>query len=144
MAWPKMIEVRGVRVPVDSWDEVREAIETFGGDITVSSTEQRDEGGSFRRGIALSGLPKGLSPTDRSLLEQFVEAGTRGVLTQHLGQALGKRGKGVRPALESWSRRVGLVTEEGATAFDAVKRFDGRGFRMVDHYLRAASQMLGR
>lgn len=77
-------------------------------------------------------------------MEQFIEAGPRGVLTSSIGHALGKRGKGIRPALELWSRRVGLVTEQDATAFETVKRFDGRGYRMVDHYLRAASQLLGR
>jgi hypothetical protein len=133
-----MIEIRGVKVPVDSWEEIRDAIEAFGGEITVTSGEGSQD--NARRSVQ----PSGLSPTDRTLLEQFIEAGQRGVLTQHLGHALGKRGKGIRPALERWSRRIGLVTEEQATAFEPMKRFDGRGFRMVDHYIRAANQLLGR
>jgi hypothetical protein len=141
MAWPKVIEVGGIKVPVDSWEEVREAIETFGRDITVSQGESRDENGQRR---TQPSHISGLSPTDRTLLEQFIQAGPRGVLTKEIGQALGKRGKGVRPALEGWSRRIGLVTEQGATAFESVKRFDGRGFAMIDHYIRAASGMLGR
>jgi hypothetical protein len=141
MAWPKIIEVGGIKVPVDSWDEVREAIETFGRDITVSQGESREDNGQ-RRTPPLHA--SGLTATDRTLLEQFIQAGPRGVLTKEIGQALGKRGKGVRPALEGWSRRIGLVTEQGATAFEPVKRYDGRGFAMVDHYLRAAGAMLGR
>jgi len=141
MAWPKMIEIGAMRVPVDSWDEVREAFEMFGGSAAFTGPEQKEEHGHRRSG---TNNGSGLSPTDRSLLEQFTEAGDRGVLTGNLGHALGKRGKGVRPALEAWSRRVGLVTETGASAFEPVKRFDGRGFKMVDHYIRAATQMLGR
>jgi hypothetical protein len=143
MAFPKMVQIGIMRFPVDSWEELKDAYAVFGSDVSVVSVESRDEA-PRRAGNGASSSPAGLSATDRTLLEQFVEAGSRGVLTSSIGQALGKRGKGIRPALEGWSRRVGLVTEEAATAFETVKRFDGRGYRMVDHYLRAASGMLGR
>jgi hypothetical protein len=140
VAFPKTIEIGGIKVQVDSWQEIREAIAELGADVAVVTGDREDAHRSNSGGAVAARLP----PTDRSLLEQFIEAGSRGVLTQTLGHALGARGKGVRPALDRWSRRVGLVTEENATAFEAVKRFDGRGFRMLDHYLRAASQLLGK
>jgi hypothetical protein len=140
MAWPKIIEVAGIRVPVDSWAELKEAIQEFGSNLITMGEEgaaaQRQEpnGNSHTSNLAHG---------DRTLLVQFIEAGERGLLTSQLSQALGKKGKGVRPALERWSRKIGLVTEEGLTAFDAHKRFDGRGFRLTDHYRRTAASMLG-
>lgn len=148
MAWPKMLVFQdGMRVEVESWDEIREAREALGGDFTVTGSGEASSGsdeGPVAPRRASGGRATHLTPHDRSLLEQFIEAGTRGVLTQTLGTAIGARGKGVRPALERWSRRIGLVTEENATAFESMKRYDGRGFRMMDHYIRAANQMLGR
>jgi hypothetical protein len=145
MTWPKIVDIRGMKVPVDSWAELKEAIQEFGSDLSAVVSE----------GIGVAdrvdaSLPQGdtratgLNHGDRTLLTQFIEAADRGLLTSQLAQALGKKGKGVRPALERWSRRIGLVTEENASAFEAVKRFDGRGFVMVDHYRRTAASMIGR
>ena len=137
MAWPKIIEIAGMKVPVDSWAELREAYAEFSGDVRLA-----DEGRPAQP-------PRGESPlgplnhSDRALLTQFVTADERGLLTSQLAQALGKKGKGVRPALEKWSRRIGLVTENNTTAFEAVKRFDGRGFRLLDHYRQTAMFILG-
>jgi hypothetical protein len=58
--------------------------------------------------------------------------------------ALGKRGKAIRPALDAWSRRINLVTEPNASAFEAIKRYDGRAFRLNAHYLAIAEAILGR
>lgn len=84
-----------------------------------------------------------LNPPQRALLQQFVEAGSRGLLTSHVGPAVGKEGKGIRPALERFAKDIGLVTNEGAHAFEAVKRADGRGFKLVDVCLQTARAMLG-
>lgn len=144
MAWPKIIEIAGIKVPVDSWAELKEAIQEFGPELVNAATSSSsDESPSAVRRSAEHPSVPGLSHGDRTLLTQFIEAGERGLLTGQLSQALGKRGKGVRPALEKWSRRVGLVTEDNASAFEPVKRFDGRGFRMVDHYRRTAASMIG-
>lgn len=145
MSWPKTLRIGRTQIDVDSWAEVKEAIEVFGADVAFHASEVSPDDVITRPAVSSrSSNHSSFSATDRTLLEQFLEAGPRGVLTSSLGQALGKRGKGIRPALEVWSRRVGLVTEQDATAFEQVKRFDGRGYRMVDHYLRAASQLLGR
>lgn len=146
MAWPKMlIFPDGMRIEVESWDEIREAREALGGDFAVGGapTEGPSPSDSTPRRASANGATH-LTPHDRSLLEQFAEAGHRGVLTQSLGQAIGAKGKGIRPALERWSRKIALVTEATASAFEPVKRFDGRAYRMADHYIRAANQMLGR
>ena len=39
-------------------------------------------------------------------------AGKSGVPTKDIGPVQGKRGKAIRAALDAWSRRIGLVTEE--------------------------------
>lgn len=139
MGWPKIIEIGGIKVPVDSWAEVREAQQELGSGVILSDSApitqaRREENGSH-------GAP--MHHGDRTLLIQFIESGDRGLLTQQIGQALGTRGKGVRPALGRWSRKIGLVTEENASAFEAIKRFDGRGFKMLEHYRRTAGAMLG-
>ena len=149
MSWPKIVEIMNgmgfIKVPVDSWAELKEAMEEFGSlivGIAPGDEASRPEQNTSAAHVGTN--TAGLSHGDRTLLVQFVEATERGLLTSQLSQALGKKGKGVRPALEKWSRKIGLVTEEQATAFEPVKRFDGRGFRMLDHYRRTASSMLGR
>lgn len=139
--WPKTIYVKGVGIPVENWEELDQLISRYGveGVQGVSFPADSAPSTAMQRPGSV-----GMQPTDRALLQSFVEAGSRGVLSERLGQALGKRGKGVRNALDSWSRRIGLVTTEGTSAFEPVKRFDGRGFRMLDHYLEAARDMLGR
>ena len=124
MGWPKIIEIGGIKVPVDSWAELKEAIQELGPGLIVS--DSIPNGAPRREESAGQSMGHG----DRQLLIQFIDSGERGLLTQQIGQALGKQGKGVRPALERWSRKIGLVTEENATAFEQHKRFDGRGFRM--------------
>lgn len=143
MGWPKIVEIMHglgvIKVPVDSWAELKEAMAEFGPMILGISTDD-----AVARPEPTSSGATNLNHGERTLLVQFVEAAERGLLTSQLAQALGKKGKGVRPALEKWSRRIGLVTEENTTAFEPVKRFDGRGFRMLDHYRRTAASMLGR
>lgn len=148
MAWPKtLIFPDGLQVEVDSWDEIREARETLGAPFIAAGASETATSGEIvspsRRPLGV-GVSTSLAAHDRSLLEQFIEAGSRGVLTQTLGQALGAKGKGIRPALERWSRKINLVTGENAVAFEAVKRYDGRGYRMLDHAIRTANQLLGR
>lgn len=139
--WPKTIVIRGVGIPVESWEEMDELLKRYGseGPIVIHGAEQKGPGPKKK----LTSSPSALSATDQSLLQQFVEGGAKGVLTTHIGPALGRKGKGIRPALEQWSRRIGLVTEERASAFKPVKTSKGRGFRLEDVYLRAARQMLG-
>ena len=136
MAWPKTITIGSMKVEVDSWEEIREAIAVFGSDqVTASagSPEKRNP------------PPKenNLSPTDSTLLRQFVEAGRRGVLTATVAEALGAQGKAIRPALDVWSRSIGLVTSDNVSAFENYKRWDGRAYRMTGHYLLVAQKMLG-
>src|SRR2546422_7665224 len=92
MEWPKLILVRGIQVPISSWEELDELVEKYGGEALVVTTPQGD-----------ASRPKGrkskLDPDDRSLLEAFVEGGPRGVPTGSIGPALGAHGKGIRPAL---------------------------------------------
>jgi hypothetical protein len=143
MAWPKTIEIGNIKVSVDSWEEIRDAIAVFGSDgFTVSN--QSGEKPNGLSGGGGSGANSSLSPADRTLLQQFVETNGRGVLIATVGEALGAHGKGIRPELERWSRRIGLVISENATAFDKHKRYDGWAYRMTDHYIRTANQILGR
>lgn len=138
--FPQTISVRGINITVHDWDELEEVVRRFGADsgpthpthgVEIPPRQRKPYGG----GLAID-------PTDRSLLQQFVEAGTKGVISTQVTQVLGKKGRGIPVALDDWSRRIGLVNQEGATAFQAVKRRAGRGFRMTEIYLRTARSLL--
>ncbi len=131
--WPKMVFIHGVSIPVESWEELDELVNRYGkgGDIK--------ETGSDKNRVVITST---LSHSDRSLLQQFVEKGSRGLLNAHIGRALGKVGKGIRPELETWSRRIGLVTQHGASAFERVQTAQGRGCRLAGIYVQAARSML--
>lgn len=141
VGWPKTIFIRGIGIPVESWEELDEVIHRYGaeGSIVIQGSPGK-ETLAERRGQTGS---VSLSPADRSLLQQFVESGSNGVPTKQIGPALGKRGKSIRPALDAWSRRIGLVTEEGSLAFEPTKTSQGRGFRLVGVFVQAARSMLG-
>ena len=138
--WPKTLRVGAVSLDVASWEEVDEAIARYGSKHEISAPQSDHTGADNSQRHARGA--HGLSQTDQVLLEQFAEAGDRGVLSSHVAQALGKKGKGTGPALEAWTKKIGLVTEENACAVERHKRFDGRAYRMTDHYLRAGALLL--
>jgi len=133
--WPKTIIIRGISIPIASFDELDELIERYGA-----------EGPLIIQGDPAQTPPRrtfgNLAPSDRSLLQQFVTGGENGVRTNQLGPALGTSGRGIRPALDVWARRIGLVTQDGVSAFQRTKTVDGRGFGLTSVYLNAARTML--
>lgn len=140
MAWPKIIVVRGVQISVDSWEELDEAVQRYGGEpLILTSAAAAGDPPKERR--ERDSQRSSLSPSNRVLLQKLVEGGPRGVLTTEIGPVLGAKGKGIRPALESWGREIGLATT--GTAFAPVRRNDGRAYRLTEVHLRAAANMLG-
>jgi len=133
--FPKKVSVRGIEVEVASWDELDEIVNRYGG------TElPRQQSANGRR----ASYERGLSHSETTLLQMFVENGNRGILNKDIGPALGAQGKGIRPALDRWSRKIGLVTEEEASAFESVNMgVLGRGWRMTDVFLKTARSLLG-
>lgn len=144
--WPKTIYIKGVGIPVETWEELDEVIERYGGASAVviggTSESPKPEGGASKpKGFHGGGAE--LNHTDRTLLQEFVTNGSHGVPTSEIGPALGKRGKSIRPALEAWSRRIGLATEENASPFAPMKTSRGRGFRLTGIYPGVARSLLG-
>jgi hypothetical protein len=145
MSWPKTVVVRGLQITVDSWEELDEALQRYGGEPMILTAapatggEPARDGGAKRTQRGQSAL----GPQDRALLSQFIEGAHRGVLTSQIGPVLGAQGKGIRPALERWSRQIGLVSV-GTTgsAFVPVRRNDGRAYRLTDVHLRGAREMM--
>jgi hypothetical protein len=133
--WPRVITVRGIEVAINSWDEFDELVRRYGVEAPLPSGASENQPIPERK----SGK---LNHTDASLLQQFADAGKSGVPTSDIGPVLGKVGKGIRPALDAWSRRIGLVTEDKASAFEPSKGAKGRGFRLVGIYVRSAKSML--
>jgi hypothetical protein len=137
--WPKTVYIKGIGISVGSWEEMDEVVSRYGTEGPVVIQGQAGAGDPGRpqaRG--------NLTAADQSVLQTFVDAGTRGVLTSQIGPAIGKRGKGIRPALDLWSRKIGLVDAEDVSAFESVKGTEGRGFRLTGVYLEAGKRMLGR
>lgn len=139
MGWPKIVYVRGVGIPVESWDEIDELVGRYGSDVRVG--EEVDREGALPQVTPMG--RSGLRPPDQALLSRFVEAGQRGISTADLATALGRRGKAIRPTLDAWGRRIGLAADEGITAFEATRGSQGRGFRIRDHFVRVAKGLLG-
>ncbi len=130
--WPRNIRIQGIDVPVYSLDELHSLIQQYGDSHAPSD---KPPGEPIKKKANVS-----LSNSDRALLERFVEGGKRGLSNKELADALNKQGKSIRPALEAYGIRVGLL-EEGF-AFVAVVRADGRGYRLNDHALRVAHSVL--
>lgn len=133
--WPKTICVKGIGVVINSWDEFDELVQRYGAEGQLATGTSEKPTSPDRKGTKLN-------HTDASLLQQFADAGKSGVPTKDIGPVLGKQGKAIRAALDTWSRRIGLVTEDRASAFESSKGAKGRGFRLVGVYVRSAKSIL--
>lgn len=137
--FPKMISVKGVPVPVDSWEELDELIKHFGSEVCGAVEEQGTEK-PVRKARQGSGA---LQTTDRALLKDFVERESRGILNKDLGKFFGVSGKAIRPALRAWSVKTGLSNTEEAQVFEPFNRPDGRGYKLSPPFLNVAKELLG-
>lgn len=128
--FPKIVRLRGIEIVANSWTELDDILVRYG--VDAGTKERTDI--SFRDN-------SGLRPSDRALLERFVESGSRGVLVDDVRKALAARGK-VGSALRAWSHRIGLTAADGPGSFLPAKRSDGRAHRLSDAALEAARSLL--
>ena len=136
--WPKTIYVKGIGLPVESWEEFDEIVERYGSEH-VSSTGENAH--SPERRTSADG-PSSLEQRDKVLLQQFIEGGSQGVLNRNIGPMLGVARKGISPALRGWARRIGLVDGD-KVAFDKFTGVNGRGYKLIDGLLPMAKELLG-
>lgn len=135
--WPKTIYVKGLGIAVNSWDEVDELIKRYGvqGPMVIDSgsksTAERHQKSDH------------LTASDTGLLKLFVSSPTRGVRTKSIGEVLGTSRRGIKPALDAWARKIKLVDHVTGTAFEPVKRADGRGYRLLAAYVQSGKALLG-
>lgn len=135
--FPKMIPVKGVPVPVDSWEELDELIERYAGDVGLAGVD-----------IGLDIAPRTrhsshhLSTSDRAILQKFVEHGTKGLLNKDLGAFLVAERKAIRPALRKWAIKIKLADSEDAKVFESFSRPDGRGYRLAPAFAHIANAIL--
>lgn len=134
--WPKTINVGNITIPVDSMVELDEIIKRYGGHVAAQTDHQH----AGRAGKKTS--DGSLAMTDRVMLKQFVDRGTKGVLNKDLGKFLAARGKAIGPALRKWSVKTGLTQHEKADAFERFNRPDGRGYRLSETSMRIAETVL--
>src|SRR5262245_15688252 len=83
-----------------SFDELDELVRRYGG---ISETAPLPT----KAMVVVGGVA-----ADRVILERFIQAASGGISTNDLGQLLGRRGKGVKPALDKWAARVALITPD--------------------------------
>lgn len=137
--WPKEITIKGVKLPVESIEEFVDIVKRLDNEgIDVISGGEKVEG--KHKGTTGS---CSLDATDKALLSLFYEGARRGLPNNHIAEVLGKRGKGMRPALEAWSRKIGLTSSGTVAAFEPMMRADGRGYRIKDSHMRVAKNILG-
>lgn len=136
--WPKEIVVRGIAIHVNSWDELDEVIKRYGASeipgarVTAVGTVIPSGGGTGQ-----------LTHSDRTMLQQFLSKTGRILLNSELSAPLGAEGKGIKPKLDEWSRRIGLTNSEG-DAFEAVNMGRaGRGYRLTEMAAAVARSLLG-
>ena len=137
--WPRTIYIRGVGIPVDSWEEIDDLLKRYG-DISG-----QDLLGLGTRDVVpmAKKTPTALNHADKALLKSFADSKKRGLLNKEIGQALGREGKSIRPALHDWSQKVGLTDRAGPLPFEATSSPYGRGFRLNEHSLKVAHSLLG-
>lgn len=134
--WPKTITVRGIKIDVESWDELDEAIQRYGSDVAMLDAEAADAKPKKKVGGG------SLAMNDRVLLQQFVDRENKGILNKDLGKFLGATGKAIGPALRKWALRIGLAHQEKAQAFERFSRPDGRGYKLSAPFLNVARTLL--
>jgi hypothetical protein len=135
--FPKMIPVKGVPVPVDSWEELDELIQRYGGDVGLSGVDLGAGGATRTRHLSHH-----LLTADRAILQKFVERESKGLLNKDLGAFLVAEGKAIRPALRKWAIKIKLADSEDAKIFESFSRPDGRGYKLSSAYADIAKAIL--
>jgi hypothetical protein len=135
--FPKMIPVKGVPVPVDSWEELDELIQRYGGDVGLAGIDLGSEGASRTRRMSHH-----LPTADRAILQKFVERENKGLLNKDLGAFLGAERKSIRPALRKWAAKIKLADSEDARVFESFNRPDGRGYKLSSAFVHIAKALV--
>jgi hypothetical protein len=137
MLWPKTIFIRGIAVPITSWEEFEEVAERYGTD--VGAYIPPDDSGLPKPPGNVGSVRSRLNPRDRTLLRSFVDNAS--VSSSQIASALGKSGKAIRSGLEEWGNEIGL-SENSTLAFERCFTPDGRGYRLLPHFKEVARVML--
>ena len=135
--WPKTIYVKGIGLPVESWEDFDEIVQRYGSEHVTTSEEShpskhKPSGRSSSR----------LGHSDQVLLQQFIERGNQGVLNSNIGPLLGVARKGISPSLRVWARKIGLAHAD-QIAFERFNSAVGRGYKLLDGFAPMARSLLG-
>lgn len=135
--FPKMIPVKGVPVPVDSWEELDELIQRYGDDVGLAGIDLGADGIPRTRRMSHP-----LPTSDRAILQKFVERESKGLLNKDLGAFLGAERKSIRPALRKWAVKIKLADSEDLRVFESFNRPDGRGYKLSPAFVHIAKAIL--
>lgn len=135
--WPKIIYVKGIGFPVESWEDFDEIVRRYGREHLTTgeeshAPERKPTGRSSSR----------LGHRDHVLLQQFIERGNQGILNNNLGPLLGAARKGISPSLRGWARKIDLAHAD-QIAFERFNSAVGRGYRLLDGFVPIARSLLG-
>ena len=75
--FPKMIPVKGVPVPMDSWEKLDELLQRYGADVGLISVEAAENQPRSQRHGGHQ-----IPTADRAILKNFVEQESKGLLNK--------------------------------------------------------------
>ena len=136
--WPKTIYIKGIGVPVETWEDFDEIVKRYGSEY-ISTTDAEPHGPERKQAGRGSSQ---LAHRDKILLQQFIERGNQGVLNNNIGPLLGAARKGISPSLRGWARKIGLAHAD-QVAFERFNSAVGRGYRLLDGFAPMARSLLG-
>jgi hypothetical protein len=136
------VHVNGFVIEVDSLEGVDELMSRYGG-ATAASHQAEDRKPHTAHTPEHHLNHHAHSPQDKVLLRRLVAAGNAGIEASAVGDLLGKKGKGIRPALRAWCSRVKLSTDGGGDAFEPKRVGTKRGFRIRTNFLEVARTLDG-
>ena len=121
-------------------DELDELVKKYGGAMP-SAPPQKHASHASAPPASPDKLPAGGSAQDGVILKNLIEAGFTGVITNTLGELLGKRGRGTRGALRKWSKRIGLTSDDNLDTFETCRIGTKRGIRLKTSFLDVAKTL---
>jgi hypothetical protein len=134
------IRIGALEIIDPSWEELEQLIQRFGGDFQSSDIDEGENSELPRRRNGGASA----AASDRVVLERLISAGNAGIPTQELGEILGRRGKSIRPGLQAWAVRIGLLTDKNIDPFEETRVGSRRGARLKPSFQPVARELLNR
>jgi hypothetical protein len=133
-------------IECDTAEEALALAEKIGSRMNLNSPPKRGKksaGATVASALNGDGGHNDDGPTgDITLLAQLYAAGAAGVETERISATVKAQRKGIPGALHEWAQRMGLITEDGPSAFTRVRLGNKRGWRLTPTARATAKEVL--